>query len=170
MSLDADAVSTRHLYWAGVGLCVLLLVGVCSVSMPLSGHAAKREPDAARLTPQETFPTAPPETQDISGTALAELAREMQEYVERGLIVGGELLVVKNRRTVLHETFGYADRDDGVPWTKGTVSNIRSMTKPITGAAAQILIDRGQLALDDPAANYLPGFDTEAARDITVRQ
>ncbi len=86
------------------------------------------------------------------------------------MIVGGELLVVKNRRTVLHETFGYADRDDSVPWTKGTVSNIRSMTKAITGAAAQILIDRGQLGLEDPVARYLPGFDTEAARDITVRQ
>jgi CubicO group peptidase (beta-lactamase class C family) len=163
-------VSASHLYQAGVGLRVLLLVGVCSASMPLSGYAAKREPDATRLIPQERFPTAPPETQDISTTALAELTREVQGYVERGLIVGGELLVVKNRRTVLHETFGYADRDDDVPWTKGTVSNIRSMTKPITGAAAQILIDRGQLGLEDPVARYLPGFDTEAAREITVRQ
>ncbi len=144
MSLDADAVPVRHLYQGRLGLPIVLLVAVCSASVPVAGHAAEREPDAAWLTPQNTFPTAPPETQDISGTALAGLGREVRGYVERGLIVGGELLVVKNRRTVLHETFGYADRDDSVPWTKGTVSNIRSMTKAITGAAAQILIDRGQ--------------------------
>ncbi len=144
MSLDADAVSARHLCQAPRCFRIVLLVAACSAGLPVAGRAAEREPDAARLTPQETFPTAPPETQDISGTALAKLAREVQEYVERGLIVGGELLGVKNRRTVLHETFGYADRDDNVPWTKGTVSNIRSMTKAITGAAAQILIDRGQ--------------------------
>ena len=42
MSLEADAVSDSHLYQAGVGLRVLLLVGVCSASMPLSGYAAKR--------------------------------------------------------------------------------------------------------------------------------
>ncbi|MCK5649723.1 MAG: beta-lactamase family protein, partial [Gemmatimonadetes bacterium] len=42
--------------------------------------------------------------------------------------------------------------------------------KPITGAAAQILIDQGEMGLNDPVALYLPGFDTDASRGITVRQ
>ena len=44
------------------------------------------------------------------------------------------------------------------------------MTKPLTGAAAQILIDRGKLALSDQVAKYIPAFDNETHRDITIEQ
>jgi CubicO group peptidase (beta-lactamase class C family) len=118
----------------------------------------------------DAFPAATPESQGLSSEALEALAQEAASYVERDLAVGAELLVIKNRRTVLHRWFGQADREGEEPWERGTVCNIRSMTKPLTGAAAQILIDRGQLAPGDPAAEYLPGFDTDEAREITVAQ
>jgi CubicO group peptidase (beta-lactamase class C family) len=44
------------------------------------------------------------------------------------------------------------------------------MTKPLIGAAVQILIDEGRLSLDDTAAKYLPSFDNDKSRGITVRQ
>ena len=116
------------------------------------------------------FPAATPESQGMSSAALAELAGVVRGFVEADLAVGAELLVVKNRRTVLHESFGWRDREDEVPLGHDTVFNIRSMTKTLTGAAAQILIDRGQLALDDKVAKYIPGFDNEDAREVTVRQ
>jgi CubicO group peptidase (beta-lactamase class C family) len=119
------------------------------------------------------FPRATPASQGLPAQALEQLAAEVEGYVERDLFVGAELLVIKNRHTVLQRAFGSRDREEGeapTPWTVGTVCNIRSMTKPITGAAAQILIDRGTLSLDDRVAEYLPGFDNDAARDITIRQ
>ncbi len=51
-----------------------------------------------------------------------------------------------------------------------SIFNVRSMTKPFTGAAAQMLIDEGKLQLDDPVANYLPGFDNDKSRAITIEQ
>ena len=42
------------------------------------------------------------------------------------------------------------------------------MTKPLTGVIAQMLIDEQVLKLTDPVAKYLPSFDTEASREITV--
>lgn len=126
--------------------------------------------DTSALADDPTFPPATPESQGLDSAALTSLAEAMRGYAENNLIVGGELLVIKNRHTVLHETFGWRDRDDQVPWATDTICNIRSMTKPLTGAAAQLLIDRGQLALDDPVAKHLPGFDTDASRAITVRQ
>ena len=42
------------------------------------------------------------------------------------------------------------------------------MTKTLTGAAAQILIDDGKLRLTDRAADYLPGFQNEKSRNITI--
>ncbi|HEX8301232.1 serine hydrolase domain-containing protein [Sphingomonas sp.] len=60
---------------------------------------------------------------------------------------------------------------------------IYSMTKPITGIAAMILIEQGKLGLDDPISKYIPAFkdmkvlidpakgleSRPAARPITVR-
>ena len=138
-------------------------------TVPLTALLLGLLPVAARAF-EQPFPTATAESQGIASAALTEIQAEVESYVERDLIVGGELLIIQNRRTVLHETFGFADREREQPWTRGTVANVRSMTKPLTGAAAQILIDRGQLAPGDPAASYLPGFDSDRARQITVGQ
>lgn len=124
------------------------------------------------LPGDEAFPRATPESQGLSSEALEALAAEVEEYLERDFALGAELLVVQNRHTVLHRCFGVMDREgeEAEPWVDGTVCNIRSMTKPLTGAAVQVLVDRGKLSLDDPVAKFLPGFDTDAAREITVRQ
>ena len=74
--------------------------------------------------------------------------------------------------------------DNPVPMGADSLFRIYSMTKPITGMAAMILIDEGKLGLDQPIADLLPKFAkmqvqavpdgsiTElvpAARAITVR-
>jgi CubicO group peptidase (beta-lactamase class C family) len=119
---------------------------------------------------QEPFSYVTPESQDMSSEAIQELTNIVQGYVDNEQIVGAELMVLKNRYIVLHEVFGWKDRENEVPMEENTLFNIRSMTKPITGAAAQILIDRGELCLDDRVADYLPGFNNEQSCDITVEQ
>ncbi len=120
--------------------------------------------------PAEPFPPATPESVGLSSEALAALADEVEGYVDRDMAVGAELLVIKDRQTVLHEAYGWRDREAGLPMERDTVFNIRSMTKPLTGAAAQALIDDGLLELDDRIAEYLPGFDNEASGAITIEQ
>jgi CubicO group peptidase (beta-lactamase class C family) len=116
------------------------------------------------------FPAAEPESVGMSPAALDELAAVVDDYVDREMVVGAELLVIKDRQTVLHEVFGMRDREADLPMARDTLFNIRSMTKPVTGAAVQVLIDDGTVRLDDRAADFLPGFDTDAAREITVEQ
>ena len=128
------------------------------------------DPGPPAMDPGDPFPSATPESQGVSSEALEGLVASVEGYLERDLFVGAEILVIKNRRTILQRSFGYADLEKKKRWTNGTVCNVRSMTKPLTGAAAQILVDRGQLDLDAPVARYLPGFDTDGARAITVRQ
>ncbi|MDJ0838013.1 MAG: serine hydrolase domain-containing protein [Acidobacteriota bacterium] len=106
----------------------------------------------------------------MSAQALEELGGVIERYCDLGVIVGAELLVIKNRRTVLHKVCGLRDREDREPMTPHTIFNIRSMTKPVTGAALQILIDEGKVGIDEPVATYLPGFDNEKSRMITVEQ
>lgn len=45
-----------------------------------------------------------------------------------------------------------------VPVDENSLWRIYSMTKPVTGVAAMMLVDRGKLALDQPIADLLPAF------------
>jgi CubicO group peptidase (beta-lactamase class C family) len=140
---------------------LLTWVGVASLSL-IAGSAAAQESRA--------FPAATPESQGVPTAAVRRLAEEVDRYVKAGTIVGGELLIVKNRKTILHEAFGDRDREDKLPMVRDTLFNIRSMTKALTGVAVQILVDEGKVRLDDPVARYLPGFDNDKSRAITVKQ
>lgn len=106
----------------------------------------------------------------ISERSLQTLSAEVARYVQQDLTVGAELLVMQANKVLLHESFGYSNRDSEEAWRNDTVCNIRSMTKTFTSAAAQLLIDRGNLQLTAPVAEYLPSFDTEETRAITVQQ
>lgn len=129
---------------------------------------------AQHVGQDSVFPPATPESQGVRAEAAEALGEAVAGFVENDFAVGAELLVIKNRKVVFHEAYGEADREEDKPWIigagAGTVCNVRSMTKTLTGAAAQILIDRGELGLDDPASKYLPGFDNDKSRAITVRQ
>jgi CubicO group peptidase (beta-lactamase class C family) len=138
-----------------------LFLGIAAVWFcPLSGSAAAQAMAA--------FPAATPESQGVSPAAVRRLADEVQGYVKNGTIVGGELLIIKNRKTILHEAYGVRDREDKRAMERGTIFNIRSMTKPLTGVAVQMLADEGKLRLDDPVAKYLPGFNNDKSKAITI--
>lgn len=149
-----------------------IAIGLLSISVAAASFDAQANnfpTPATRLEHNDSLP-ALPESQGLSSDALQRLASTVGRYVEEDRIVGAELLVIRNRHTVLHEAFGWRDREDEIPMQQNTIFNIRSMTKPLTGAAAQILIDEGKLSLQDRAADYLPGFDNDNSRVITVEQ
>ncbi len=123
---------------------------------------------AASAAERTEFPPATPESQNIAAESLNGLAAAVDGFVQDGRIVGAELLVIKNRKTVLHRAFGLGDREAGVPMAINTIFNIRSMTKPVTGTVAQMLIDEGKLVPNAPAADYLDSFDNERSRSITI--
>ena len=70
---------------------------------PMSVSAAAQEKAA--------FPVATPESQGVAAAAVRGVAGEVEEYLKNFTIVGGELLNIKNRKTVLHEVYGARDRE-----------------------------------------------------------
>jgi uncharacterized protein YbbC (DUF1343 family) len=57
------------------------------------------------------------------------------------------------------------------PMTEDTIFDLASLSKPVaTATAAMVLVERGRLELDAPAARYLPELDRKETRAITVRQ
>lgn len=115
-----------------------------------------------------SFAPAPPESQGIEAEWLTELGAVVLGYVDEEKIVGAELLVIRNDHVVLQRGFGWRHREESVPMEPGGVFCLRSMTKAVVGAAVQMLIDEGKLAAQAPVAEYLPSFDHERARAITV--
>lgn len=165
-----------------VAIVFTLLLAGCgqpAASPTATPPAVSTEPVATPTlvaTPQEhvvgeavEFTYASPESQGISPEALRKLAEIVGGYVQDDKVVGSELMVLKNRRIVLHEAFGWRERDEELAMSLNTLFNIRSMTKPVVGTAIQMLIDEGKLALDDPVAKYLPSSDNDTSRDITVK-
>lgn len=53
---------------------------------------------------------------------------------------------------------GYADTENHRKIARDTIFRIYSMSKPVTGVAALILMERGQLSLEDPIEKWIPAF------------
>lgn len=83
---------------------------------------------------------------------------------------GAALCVYVDGTAVLDEAWGFADAEAGTPYTAQTLQIAQSMGKGVIGAAAALLIDRGQLDPDARVASYWPEFGTPDKREITVAQ
>ena len=93
------------------------------------------------------------------------LQQEVQAILDRGAgdgdVVGAVAQVVTGDGVLAAAAAGErsADADAGAgPMTLDTVCWIASMTKAITGTAAMQLVERGELELDAPASEVLPGL------------
>jgi CubicO group peptidase (beta-lactamase class C family) len=154
----------RRVLWR-VAIAAFAAVGpgpVCAQPIPTQDLTASLE--------ESPFPPAAPEDVGLDAAKLTALADLATGWVEDDRIVGAELLIVKNRRTVLHRTVGWSDREARIPMHRRSLFRLRSMTKPFTGTAALMLVEEGKLALDAPVSRYLPSWDNERSGRITVEQ
>ncbi|GJM23301.1 MAG: hypothetical protein DHS20C15_32160 [Planctomycetota bacterium] len=119
---------------------------------------------------EPAFPAAQPAEHGVDPEVLQLLADEVQRYVDTDALVGAELHIIKDRRTLLHQAFGFADREEQRALEVDSVFCVRSMTKPLGGTAIQMLLDDGRLTLDATAAQFLSAYDTPSTAGITVEQ
>ena len=82
----------------------------------------------------------------------------LQQAVENHEAAGVSLLVLKDGKELCHVREGYADIAAGKPLRRDSIFRLYSQSKPVTAAAAMILVDRGILDLMAPVEQYLPGF------------
>jgi serine beta-lactamase-like protein LACTB, mitochondrial len=106
---------------------------------------------------------------DDFAAAIAEARALIGEIMQEDAVPGVSVAVGAGGRIVWSEGFGWADIEHGVPVTPLTKFRVGSVSKPITAAALALLIERGQLDLDDPVQRYVPSFP-EKRWPVTVRQ
>ena len=91
----------------------------------------------------------------LSAERLKRLHDVMTGYVERGEVPG--LVTLVARRGEGHvDAIGAMAGGSEEPMRRDTIFRISSMTKPITAAAAMILIEACALRLDEPVNRLLP--------------
>jgi CubicO group peptidase (beta-lactamase class C family) len=98
---------------------------------------------------------------DVSGLSREELAKigpAMRGIVDQGLLSGVVTLIWRNGEVAQVTTCGQANRETGAPMARDTIFRIASMTKPVTSAAALMLMEEGKLKLDDPITKWAPEF------------
>jgi CubicO group peptidase (beta-lactamase class C family) len=89
---------------------------------------------------------------------LARLDKHFARYVDDGRLPGWQLALTHRGETVHESTYGWRDREAGLPVEPDTIWRIASMTKPITSVAAMTLWEEGVFELTDPISNWLPEF------------
>jgi CubicO group peptidase (beta-lactamase class C family) len=95
---------------------------------------------------------------------VADLQSLLQSFVDAG-VVPGAVGVVAHADEVEVAAAGSLDVQTCAPMTPDAIFRVASITKPITAAAAMMLVDDGRLRLEDPIAQWLP----ELASPLVVR-
>src|SRR5688500_4137285 len=89
----------------------------------------------------------------------AEIDTFLTGAVRNTRIPGIVALVVDADRVLYTGAFGRQDVAGGVPMANDTIFRIASMTKPVTSVAVMMLVQEGDIGLDDPISDYLPAFE-----------
>lgn len=122
-------------------------LGLCGLSVLVSPDATA---GSVELTPAAEV--------GMSQERLARLPPILQKMVDDGVTAGIQVLVARDGKVVMHENFGVADVESGVPLTDDSLFRVYSMTKPVVGVGMMLLYERGLFALGDPLSKHIPEF------------
>lgn len=135
----------------------------------------------AGLLPAWAFAAEAPASIDRQWPKVAAL---LDRYVSERKLAGAQAAFGWGTGPMSTVTRGVLGFENAVPLGLDSLYRVYSMTKPVTGMAAMILIDEGKLGLDQKLADFMPEFANPkvaldpvrsldarpAASQITIRQ
>ena len=83
--------------------------------------------------------------------------------------VGASFAATVDGEFVVDIWAGHADAAKTKPWQKDTIVNVYSTTKAMAALCTLMLVDRGQIDLDAPVADYWPEFAQGGKEKLPVR-
>jgi CubicO group peptidase (beta-lactamase class C family) len=83
--------------------------------------------------------------------------------------LGASVCVVLDRRTVVDLWGGWCDEDGTIAWRGDTLVNAYSVGKALTAMVVLALVERGDLDLDGPVAQWWPEFAAAGKSNVTLR-
>ena len=97
------------------------------------------------------------------------LSARMAEAVKDQEFAGVCLLCQEKDEEPVFLTEGYADLESRRPLSRDTIFHMYSQTKPVTSAAAMLLLQDGMIDLYDPVSKYIPSFLNQSVQTAVGR-
>ncbi|MDE0165644.1 MAG: serine hydrolase [Bryobacterales bacterium] len=138
----------------GLAFCLVLTSVFCIMTIPLRAQLQEGPPASVGMSQQQL---------DAAASILA-------KQLDSGPVTAASIVVARRNRIVLARGFGKLSHDAEAPRVRpDSIFLLASITKPVTGCALMILVDRGLVSLDDPVSHYLPEFQGGERARVTVR-
>ncbi len=110
-----------------------------------------------------------PPTPALSQDDISSRVQALFDACDKPDVPGGfAAAVIKDRRVLFKNAYGFADSENEVPFTTYTVTDLASVAKQFTGYAVAVLVQDGKLGLDDDIRHYLPDLP-DFGYTITIR-
>jgi CubicO group peptidase (beta-lactamase class C family) len=112
---------------------------------------------AASIAGAQGLPQATnPEEVGLAKERLQRISAWLQNDVDKKVIPGAVVIVLRQGKTAYYEAFGYQNREENIPMARNSIFRIASMTKPFTSLAIMMLAEQGKIQLVYPVSRYLP--------------
>jgi CubicO group peptidase (beta-lactamase class C family) len=110
--------------------------------------------------------------QSLSENTISAIDQIVERAAAEKKIPGAVILVSHQGRIIFEKAYGQRSLEPVVePMSFDTVFDLASLTKAVaTAPSIMLLVERGRLQLDDPAAKYIPAFGKRGKSKITIRQ
>jgi CubicO group peptidase (beta-lactamase class C family) len=123
------------------------------------------------VAPAAGLPCAEPAEVGMDPARLGQIDELVAEGIAAKKMPGCVVCVGRRGKIVLLKAYGNKlVRPTTVPMTTDTVFDLASITKPVaTATSVMLLVERGQLKLDDKVAAIVPEFAANDKGEITIR-
>ena len=101
------------------------------------------------------------DTINLIDSYLTTLAREKN--------FSGGLLIIKDGNQLLSKGYGWADKENKLPFTTSTLASMGSITKAFTAAAIMKLTEENKIQLNDPLKKFFHNAPADK-ENITIHQ
>ncbi|HKP72349.1 MAG TPA: serine hydrolase, partial [Pyrinomonadaceae bacterium] len=118
------------------------------------------------------LPVAAPASVGMSAARLARIDAVAEESIARKETPGAVVLVGRRGRVVWRKAYGArAVEPAREALTTDTIFDLASLTKVVaTATSIMILVERGQVRLNDPLSRYLPEVKDDGRERVTIEQ
>lgn len=121
-------------------------------------------------------PEDPPEAGDVTPRRVQTIWRSVLDWYRSGVHPAMQVCVRRHGAVILNRAIGHArgnGPNDGreaerVPVSVDTPFCVYSASKAVTAFLVHRLAERGVLSLDDPVAEYIPGYEKHGKHTITI--
>ena len=107
-----------------------------------------------------SFLTAIIHCHNVKGQDLQKSKTSIDSFIQNKMketgIVGIGASIIVNKKVVWNKGYGFADRENKIPFSTSTIMNIASISKTFTGACIMKAVEDGKVSLDEDINNYLP--------------